>query len=143
MPTGWLAFARGADDYLAKPFDPEELLARVEALLRRTQKAGLTPVTQLKFGRITADFGTTSFQRDGEELRLTSKEAEFLRQLVNHRGQVMSRERLLKLVWPKQTHITIRTVDVHIAWLRKKLEECPNIPKHIQTVWGEGYCFRI
>jgi two-component system, OmpR family, alkaline phosphatase synthesis response regulator PhoP len=133
--------ATGADDYLIKPFDSRELLARVSALLRRLGKTPLTPVLQYQFGDVAVDFDRREVLRAGAPVNLAAKELQLLRQLIDHRGQVLSRERLLARVWSDQPFIGPRTVDVHIAWLRQKLEENPQTPRHIVTVRGEGYSF--
>ena len=131
----------GADDYLIKPFDSKELLARVSAMLRRLGKTPLTPVMQFQFGEVKVDFDRREVSRAGVLVSLAAKELQLLRQLIDHRGQVLSRERLLSRVWHDQLFIGPRTVDVHIAWLRQKLEANPQQPHHIITVRGEGYCF--
>ncbi len=131
----------GADDYLIKPFDSKELLARVSALLRRLGKAPLTPVLHYSFGDVTVDFEHREVLRGGAPVSLAAKELQLLRQLIDHRGEVLPRERLLSRVWHDQPFIGPRTVDVHVAWLRQKLEENPQNPRHIITVRGEGYCF--
>ncbi len=133
--------ATGADDYLIKPFDSRELLARVSALLRRVGKTPLTPVLHYQFGDVAVDFDHREVLRAGTPVNLAAKELQLLRQLIDHRGQVLSRERLLARVWSDQPFIGPRTVDVHIAWLRQKLEENPQTPRYIVTVRGEGYSF--
>jgi two-component system alkaline phosphatase synthesis response regulator PhoP len=132
----------GADDYVVKPFAPAELVARTEALLRRVHKKGVTPVECFRFGNVIADFSNSEFHKNGQPVSLAGKEAELLRLLVNHRGQVLTRQSILDQVWKEQKFITARTVDVHIAWLRQKLEDNPQSPKFIYTVRGEGYSFR-
>jgi two-component system, OmpR family, alkaline phosphatase synthesis response regulator PhoP len=132
----------GADDYLIKPFDSKELLARVSALLRRVGKSPLTPVLQYEFGEAAVDFERRTVHRAGVPVNLAAKELLLLRELIDHRGQLLSRERLLSRVWHDQPFIGARTVDVHIAWLRQKLEENPQAPRYIITVRGEGYSFQ-
>jgi two-component system alkaline phosphatase synthesis response regulator PhoP len=132
----------GADDYLVKPFDSKELVARVGALLRRLGKSPLTPVLRYGFGEVTVDFERRTVSRCGHPVNLAAKEMLLLRELIDHRGEVLSRERLLSRIWSDQPFIGPRTVDVHIAWLRQKLELNPQSPRHIVTVRGEGYSFQ-
>jgi two-component system, OmpR family, alkaline phosphatase synthesis response regulator PhoP len=118
-----------------------EGLARIEALLRRVKKERLAPVARFKFGNVEADFGKGEVRKDGLPAGLAAKELELLPYLIDHRGRVVSREELLKRIWEYQPGVSSRTIDVHVAWLRQKLEDNPQTRSHIQTVRGVGYRF--
>ena len=137
-----LGLKLGADDYLTKPFEVVELLARVEALHRRS-----LPQTNgkfsgaFRFGDVTIDFKRAEVTRDSKPVDLSAMEFKLLHHLIENRGIVHSRDQLLDAVWGYDSMPSTRTVDVHIAWLRQKLESNPKHPHFIQTVHGMGYKF--
>jgi DNA-binding response OmpR family regulator len=132
----------GADDYMTKPFSIRELLARVRALLRRTQSGEKLP-DELRFDDVVVDFRRFEASKRGAALDLTKKEFGILRLLAAKAGQVVSRDDLLNDVWGYENYPSTRTVDTHIGWLRSKLEADPTAPKRLITVHGVGYKLTI
>ncbi len=131
----------GADDSLTNPSDLMELSARIESLLRRARTPIAPASGSYAFGAVRADFRRSEVRRDGQEVELSALELKLLRHFVEHRGEVLSRDRLLNEVWGYDATPYTRTVDVHVASLRQKLEPRPGKPQFILTVHGQGYKF--
>ena len=129
----------GADDYVTKPFEMMELLARIEAKLRRAPAPARAGAYQ--FGAVSIDFRKAEVTKDGQPLELAAREFQLLRYFIEHRGATLTREELLNEVWGYNSMPSTRTVDVHVAWLRQKLEPVPKHPQYILTVHGLGYKF--
>ena len=131
----------GADDYLPKPFNPRELLARLKAILRRRGDPRAQDATMLRFGRLEIDAGSRSVRIDGETRILTSYQFDLLLILARHAGRILSRERLMDLARGEELEAFDRSIDVHISRLRAALEDVPAQPRRIITVRGAGYVF--
>jgi DNA-binding response OmpR family regulator len=129
----------GADDYVTKPFSPRELMARVQAALRRRHKP--TAIVTYKFGDCEVDFARMSARRAGVPITLTAHEFKLLKYFVENAERVLSREELLNEVWGYNSYPTTRTVDNQILKLRQKLEQNSNEPRYLQTIYGAGYKF--
>jgi len=136
----------GADDYLPKPFNSRELVARIQAVLRRKPKSGLPGAPDAesglhRFGAFEFDPATRELKKNGKPVTLTTGEYSVLRVLVQHPRQPLSRDKLMELARGREYVVFDRSIDVQISRLRKLIEEDPAKPRHIQTVWGHGYVF--
>lgn len=139
-----LGLEMGADDYLAKPFSPRELVARIRAILRRSRIGAVQPskaVEAVDFGPFRFDFQHQKLLRNGQIIGITSGEAKLLGILVQHAGQPLSRQQIMVLSRGRSYGPYDRTIDVQISKLRKTIENDPGSPRFIQTIWGEGYVF--
>ncbi len=134
-----LGLELGADDYLPKPFEPRELLARLKAILRRTRGQGKTDI--LRFGRLEVDRGAREARLDGKPAGLTATQFALLRALAEHAGRVLSRDQLMDLVRGEPLEAFDRSIDVHISRIRQAIEDDPPKPRRIITVRGAGYVF--
>ena len=135
-----LGLKLGADDYVTKPFSFMELMARIEAIMRRVS-GGASKLESYKFGDIAVNFKKLEARRKGRLIELTHREFKLLQFLIEHRGEVVAREQLLDAVWGYENIPFTRTVDMHVAKLRKKVEAKPEDPRHIVTVHRVGYRF--
>jgi two-component system, OmpR family, alkaline phosphatase synthesis response regulator PhoP len=131
----------GADDYLTKPFDVLELLARIDALLRRASALTRDASEVYEFDSVRVNFRGAEVKRDGSPVHLSALEFRLLQYFIEHRGTVISREELMKNVWNSPGLAFSRTVDLHMGWLRQKLEREPSTPRYFLTVRGMGYKF--
>jgi two-component system, OmpR family, alkaline phosphatase synthesis response regulator PhoP len=130
----------GADDYVTKPFEMVELLARIEAKLRRAP-ATAHPSEGYQFDDVRIDFRRAEVTKGGAPLELSAREFQLLKYFIEHRGATLTREELLNEVWGYNSMPSTRTVDVHVAWLRQKIEPNPRHPQYILTIHGMGYKF--
>lgn len=135
-------FGLGADDYVVKPFSIDVLQARVRAILQRTMPPAEAPMDICCFGDVEVNFSTHEARCGDEEVHLTMLEFDLLRYLIHNEGQVVTRRQLMKHVWGIEGDLITRTIDRHIASLRKKVETNREHPVHITTVYGLGYRFR-
>jgi two-component system phosphate regulon response regulator OmpR len=136
-----LGLEMGADDYLAKPFTPRELLARLSAILRRTGARAKVNESLINFGPFTLDLAAMTLARDGAPVELSSREFSLLRALATHPGKPLTRAHLIELALGRDAEVTDRAIDVQVARLRRVIETDPAAPVWVKTVWGVGYVF--
>lgn len=132
----------GADDYMVKPFNPLELVARIRANLRKAQNAKLTKDFHLSYMELQLDMAAQRFYKEKTEIELTPTEFAIMKVLMKNPGKAFSRDELLNTVWGKNYFGDMKTVDVHIRRIREKIEDDPSSPQFIETVWGVGYRLR-
>jgi two-component system KDP operon response regulator KdpE len=131
----------GADDYVAKPFGIDEVLARVRVALRHLAQAPTGSVPRFQAGSLSVDFAQRRVQLDGCDISLTPTEYDLLKVFISHRGKLLTRQMLLKEVWGTSTHARVHSLHVYVAQLRQKIEPVPERPRFILTVPGVGYRF--
>ncbi|MTI86383.1 MAG: response regulator transcription factor [Balneolaceae bacterium] len=137
-----LGLKLGADDYMQKPFEMMELMARIEVQLRKQERTSRqVEKGTVQFGDVTVNFSKGDIMKGGEKVSLSAKEFQLLRFMIEHEGIILSRDQLLNEVWGYDALPSTRTVDVHISWLRQKLEDDKRYPEYITTVHGLGYKF--
>ncbi|SNX53152.1 response regulator transcription factor [Thermoanaerobacterium sp. RBIITD] len=129
----------GADDYLAKPFNTRELIARIRALFRRTSSPFIKKQDEIRLGDLTINIPDRLVYKNGKEVELTNKEFDLLALLASNPGKLYSKDKLMDLIWGFDFYGDTNTVNVHIRKLREKIEDDPANPKHIFTKWGSGY----
>jgi DNA-binding response OmpR family regulator len=129
----------GADDYMVKPFNPRELTARINSVLRRMERSKMPEDTALEYKNLVMDLKSQKFFKDGEEIELTPTEFSVLKMFMSNIGRALSRNELFNAVWGKNYFGDLKTLDVYIRRIREKIEEDPSKPQYIETVWGYGY----
>lgn len=136
-----LGLELGADDYISKPFSVREFIARVKVVFRRQSDSTENNLNTINIGKISIDFDRREVYKNGQTIEMTFKEFELLKLLITNKGKVLSRDMLLEKIWGYDFYGETRTIDVHIRYLRQKIEDDDNNPSYIETVRGIGYRF--